>query len=430
MKVVHVSVSDKLPGAHLAGYQLHQGLLRIGIDSTMFVARRLDDSGDETIRVYRPPKDFPSRVKRFGYRHWIEHELDRNRRRDSWASFTYDRTAEGRCSVSQIPPADVIYMHSAAGFIDYSRDLPSLAQRAPIVRVLHDMNFFTGGCTHDRGCGRFTDHCGACPLLRSSCEDDLSRRVWVRKHNVFTRIRGRLHIVAPSRWIAGEARRSSLLRDLPVEVIPNAVDTEAFRRQNKAAMRDLCGLPREARVVGFLSNPLDRTVKGFPLLLEAMAALKDTPNLFLLTGGGGRPPKEIGVPHLHLGCIHDTRMLCAFYSAADIVVIPSRNDNLPSVAMEAMACGAPVVAFAVGGIPDMVRHGVTGLLVPPDRTDLLRQSIAELLDDTSARARMADNSVKIAETEYSLPVHARRHADFCARILSLAKGATMRVSLP
>lgn len=419
MRVLHISVSDKENGAHLAGYRLHKGLRRLGVDSSMFVQQRLDDSEDETIRVYKRPENLLYRAKTFAWRHWIMRELSRNEERLDELPFLYDRAVEGRQAISQMPEADVIYIHAGYGFIDWFRDLPLLARHAPIVFLLHDMDLFTGGCTHARSCQRFTDRCGACPHLLSHTERDLSRRIWERKHVVFSRIQNRLHFVAPSRWIAAEARRSSLLRDLPVVVIPNNVDTEEFCPRNQAAMREFYGIHREARVVGFLSDPLDRVVKGFPLLIEALGTMKERGNLLLLTGGRGKPPMDIKIPHLHLGRLYDDRSLCAFYAASDLVVIPSLEENLPSVAMEAMACGTPIVAFATGGIPEMVRHGVTGVVVPKADTDALREGITELLRDSAARARMSENGRRVAVEEYSMQVQAKRHADLCARITSL-----------
>lgn len=430
MRVVHLSVSDKANGAHLAGLRLHQGLCQIGVDSKMFVARRLDDSGDQTIRVYRPAQDILSRTGTALYRRWITREMAHYEGRRDNEPFMFDRAAGGRRAISQMPPADVVYIHSAYGFIDYFTDLPLLAQRAQIVRVLHDMNFFTGGCTHDRGCGRFTDRCGACPLLISQSEKDPSRRVWERKHIVFSRIRNRLHFLAPSQWIAQQAHRSSLVKDSPVEVIPNGVDTDLFRPHDQGVMREFYGIPREASVVAFLSDPLDRVFKGFPFLIQALNGMKGIPNLFLLTGGGGMPPRDIGIPHLHLGKLYDSRSLCAFYCAADIVAIPSLNDNLPSVAIEAMACGTPAVAFATGGIPEMVRNGKTGVVVPVADVKALGEGIGALLRDSSGRARMAENGRRIAVEEYSMPVLASRHAEFCARIASLSSAAGTSRSVP
>ena len=415
MRIVHLSVSDKENGAHLAGYRLHKGLLRLGVDSTMFVQRRLDDSGDNTIQVYQRPRSLFFRVKTRAYKHWMYRDLRSFPKRMDGRVLISDRAAEGRHVVEQIPAADVIYIHAAYDFVSYE-DIALLAQRAHIVFMLHDISYFTGGCTYDPGCGRFTDRCGACPILLSHNENDPTRHVWERKHAVFSRMRNRLHFVAPSQWIARQARRSSLLRNFPIEVVPYGTDTEALHPRSGAAMREYFGIPQDKRVVGFVAQPLDNVFKGFSFLAKALEAMGDTPNLFLLTAGRGKLPVEIRIPHLHLGQIYDTRSLCAFYCSADILAVPSTSDNLPQVVMEAMACGTPVVAFPTGGIPEMARNRVTGLVVPEADPGALRDGIAK--QDSAARARMAENARQIAVEEYSMEVQAKRHVDLCARITS------------
>lgn len=418
MRILHISVTDKGNGAHLAGFRLHQGLCRLGIQSSMFVKHRLDDSGDDTIKEYqRWPGSLFWRVKTRAYRYWISRERTGNEKRLAGHPFIYDRAFEGRRAISQMPMVDIVYIHAIYDFIDYVHDLPLLASRAPIVFFLHDKSYFTGGCPHDCGCGRFVDRCGACPLLLSKHEGDLSRRIWERKHVVFSKLRDRLHFVAPSCWIANEAHRSSLLRDFPVTVIANCVDTEVFRPNNRLAMRRFFGIPQAARVVGFLSHPLGRVSKGLPLLAKALERSKNEGDLFLLTGGGGKPPADIGIPHLHLGRIHDDWSLSAFYSAVDLVSVPSLNDNLPSVVMEAMACGKAVVGFSTGGIPEMVRHGETGLLCPTGDAEALGRAISDLLKDPWLCERMGETGRKIAVKEYSVASLAQRHADLCAGIL-------------
>ncbi len=418
MRVLHVSVTDKGNGAHLAGYRLHKGLLQLGVDSSMFVVHRLDDTGDETIRVYQGTANLLLRAKNIAYKRWVARELRRNKERQADYPFIHDRAAEGRRAISQMPETDLIYVHGISNFIDYSHDLPLLAQRAPVVFLLHDMDFFTGGCTHARGCERFTDRCGACPQLMSHREHDLSRRVWERKRAVFRRIRDRLHFVAPSRWIAGEARRSSLLQNFPIEVIPHGIDTEVFRSRDRFAAREVLGIPRSARVLLYVSQPVGRQEKGFAFLAEALKRAKDRDDLLLLVAGGGKLPVEVSTRMLRLGWIRNDLFLSLAYCAADIFVMPSLRETFGVTAVEAMASGTPVIAFATGGIPETVRHGVSGLLVPVGDTSALYRSIEELLPDSTCRSRMAENGRKIAVEEYSMPVHAKRHKEFCARVVS------------
>jgi glycosyltransferase involved in cell wall biosynthesis len=125
--------------------------------------------------------------------------------------------------------------------------------------------------------------------------------------------------------------------------------------------------------------------------------------------GRGEPAVADHVAHLHLDRLDDDAMLSLVYSAADILAVPSLQDNLPNTVLESMSCGVPVVAFDVGGIPELVRPGVTGLLAPAGDADALGKAIGRLLRDSSKRAEMGLNCRRIAEGEYALEVQARRY---------------------
>jgi len=131
----------------------------------------------------------------------------------------------------------------------------------------------------------------------------------------------------------------------------------------------------------------------------------------LVSIGQGRPELDIEIPNRHMGVINDDALLSCVYSAADVFVCPSLQDNLPNTVMEAMACGTPVVAFDAGGIPDMVRSEVTGLLVPTGNPGALHDALASLLEDRARRDKMADSCRRIALQEYSSEVQARRYAE-------------------
>jgi len=161
--------------------------------------------------------------------------------------------------------------------------------------------------------------------------------------------------------------------------------------------------------------------KGFALLAQALTNLCDLPNLFLLSLG--RKGSEIAarVPHLHLDHLYNDSMLSLVYSAADLFVVPSLHDNLPNTVLEAMSCGVPVVGFEVGGIPDMVRPSVTGLLVPPGDVDALAGAIRRSLQDSAERTEMGANCRRIAVEEYALEVQARRYVTLYERALGQSR---------
>ena len=145
--------------------------------------------------------------------------------------------------------------------------------------------------------------------------------------------------------------------------------------------------------------------------------------LFLLALGGGNPTLPADIPHKVVGKVADDRFLSFVYSAADVFVIPSRTDNLPDTVLESMACGTPCVGFDVGGIPDMIRPGETGLLAEPFDVDELGAAAASLLTNDAERTRLSGNCRRVVEAEYPLDVQAGRYLDLYARVTGV-RGAT------
>src|SRR4030095_6253856 len=131
----------------------------------------------------------------------------------------------------------------------------------------------------------------------------------------------RLHLVAPSRVLANEAKRSSLLQQFSVTAIPFGLDTEEFSPRDKALARASLGIPLGARVVLFVAEPITARIKRFALLAQALNGLDGLTNLCLISAGNGQPPVKVQVPHLHLGHIRNNRLRSSVYSAADIFVI-------------------------------------------------------------------------------------------------------------
>lgn len=419
MRVVHLSISDADWGGAIAAYRLQRGLRCLGFNSTMFVSNRLTD--DPNVMVFQPPRDLGSRLRRRLRRMQITRSFARYRTLspDIHGWFIDDRSPHGAEVLAQLPPCDVLHLHATGSFVDYQAFFTAVPQHTPVVQTLHDMSFFTGGCQYDRDCGKYTEQCGVCPQLGSRREQDLSRHVWQRKHAAFSTVPpGRLYPVAPSRWMANEAKRSTLLQNFPVTVIPLGLDTEVFRPRDRSFAREVLGVPQDASVVLFVADPITRLLKGFALLAQALNGLGDLPNLFLISVGSGKPPIEAQVPHLRLSQIGNQRLLSLVYSAADIFVIPSLQDNFPQVALEATACGTPVIGFAVGGITDIVRPGITGLLVPPQDVTALRAAIGDLLQDPTRRVEMAANCRRLAVEEYTLEVQAQRYIELYQKILA------------
>ena len=419
MQIAHLATTDS-GGAGRAAYRLHAGLRGLGHESVMIVADK--QSSDPTVVAFRPPATLRARFRRLLRRRRIARGLARydESRPAGYEVFHDDRSEHAADLLKQLPAADIINLHWVAGFVDLASFFHEAPRRAPVVWTLHDMNPFTGGCHYDCGCGRYGESCGACPELGSARDGDLSRAVWRRKSSALSRVRaGRVHVVANSSWLAGRSRSSPLLGRFPTSVIHLGLDGEVFKPGDRRCARRVLGVPLEARVILFVAHSVDSRRKGFALLVEAVRSLEGLDGLFLLSVGRGTSRARVGKARvMHLDHVSNDTFLSTVYSAADVLAIPSLQEAFGQTACEAMACGTPVVGFDVGGIPDMVRSGVTGLLVPVGDTAALARAIADLLGDDAKRAEMSAACRKVAVEEYSLGLQARRYAELYERILS------------
>ena len=417
MRIVHVSAQQD-GGAGRAAMRLHEGLRQIGQDSKFF-AGVVSEPGEGVV-AFDSRANVLKRGMRSVRRRRIEADFAeyRKNRTEGQEVFGDDRSELGAEVRHQLPPCDVVNLHWVAGFIDYSDFMSVVPQRNPIVWTLHDMNPFTGGCHYDRNCGKFTGACGACPELGSREEADLSRRIWKRKSEALKKMpAGRFRIVADSSWLASQAKRSSVFREFSVEAIHYGLDVETFAPRDRAAARSVLGLPPSAKIILFVADHPNIRRKGFATLVDALTVLSKDREPFLLSMGRDKPEFSKPFPHLHIGYVVEERYQSVIYSAADIFVIPSLQEALGQTALEAMACGTPVVGSDAGGIPEIVRDGATGLLFPAGDPRSLAAAIEKLLGDEKRLAVMGEECRRVALEGYTLEIQAKRYAKLYEEML-------------
>ncbi len=429
MTVLHLSTNDGGGGAARAAHRLHTGLRRLGHESTLLVLKRTGD--DPSVRKMTWSDDWRVRLRRSRRRRQVDRDFAAYRplpKAFEW--YSDDRSEAGYDLVRQLPACDVVNLHWVGGFVDHELFWPHLPPGVPVVWRMADMAPLTGGCHYDLGCGKFAARCGACPVLGSTVEHDLSRAVWQRRHAAMAGVADdRLHLVGTSRWIAAESRRSSLLSRFPVTVIPNGLDATDFAPRDKGFARDTLGVPREAKVVLFVADTSDMVRKGFEYVVKALGGLTDRPDLFLLSVGFGKPAIPSTLRHRSVGRVSNDRMLSLVYSAADVFVIPSLQESFGQTVTESMACGTPVVGFDTGGIPDMVRPGVTGYLAKVGDADALRAELLRVLDlPPDQYAAMSATCRRVAVEEYTLDLQARRYAELYASLVAKSGRETSAVA--
>lgn len=420
MKITIINTYAHGGGAARAAYRLHSGLRYIGHESTMYVQH---GRGDGIVK-YSPKvsrhKSVLARIWRRGlielkFLPWTFEQYAASRPA-GLEIYTEARSQFGVDILRGLPPGEVINLHWVANFVDY-KVLPLLANK-PLVWTLHDMNPFTGGCHYDDGCPKYLESCGACPQLGSQKGYDLSRKVFLQKQAAFRQLDpDRFHVVAPSRWLAEEASRGTLMKPFSCTVIPNGLNTDVFAPRNTAGLREALAIAEDSKVILFVADSIENRRKGMQHLLDALAALRDSDKVTLLSVGRG----EVKIPglfrHIRIGRIEDDRLLSMIYSLADVFVIPSVQDNLPNTVLESISCGTPVVGFDVGGIPDMVMNDETGILVKQGDVSGLKSAIEGILSNASLREAMASNCRMLALREFSEAVQAKRYVSLYESII-------------
>ncbi len=419
MRVSIVNTEDR-GGAANAAIRLHQGLLALNVDSKLIVYRGREAADNKIVRAQKP---IATTLAQSAMRLFLSHHrgLDKSPRSKPVSTcelFSDCRSANGVALKLHPAEIDVLNLHWVARFVDLPSLLPRFAGKVPIVWTLHDMQPLTGGCHYTAGCEAFRSGCQNCPQLIQPGARDASAEIFQARLAALSHLGDRdLHIVAPSKWLLNEAARSAALSRFSGTCIPYGLDTDAFRPIPKDLARQKLGLPRHKRLLLFVSACVQNHRKGLDLLIGAVAQARQRyPDLQVVAvGAKGKSGDDpfAGLDMITLGTLTDECRLAEAYSAADLFVIPSRQDNLPNTMLESIACGTPVVGFDIGGIPDAVRPGQTGWLAKQLSQESLAAAISEALlamEDRGLVARYQANCRQIAETEFAL---VRQAEDYC-----------------
>ena len=274
----------------------------------------------------------------------------------------------------------------------------------PVVWTMHDLWTATGICHYARQCPSFRTGCHNCRLLpRGGGKEDLSRKVWNRKMALYHN--ANIHFITCSRWLEGQARQSALMKGQRITAIPNPIDTRLFVPTDKAEARLKNQLPTDRRIILFVAHRVDDDRKGANYFVEAVNRLADANPHFAnntCVAAIGRNSESIAsllhVPIYAVGFVTDERQMASVYTAADVFVLPSLEDNLPNTIMESLACGVPCVGFKVGGIPEMIDHRVNGYVANFKDVADLAAGMAWVLDEADARALSAAARRKVEMT--------------------------------
>jgi glycosyltransferase involved in cell wall biosynthesis len=416
VKVLHINTSDTAGGAAVAAVRLLKALRALGTEAQMLTLEATA-GGEGIVPLIHGPLQKPGKMVRFlaeAFSHAPQESGRVHRFAFSPGRFGYD--------ISRHPlvrQADVLHLHWInQGFISLSTLLQLVKLGKPIVWTLHDMWPFTGGCHYSGECLRFVAGCGQCPLLKRSGENDASSRQHAKKRIIFKD--ARVVWVGCSQWMSDQVGRSGVIKAQlghDIRSVFNPIDTHLFSPGSREEARQVFHLPPKKKLLLFGAANVNDPRKGIGHLVQALHQLNRLApslrqELELVVFGKNACKLKLEVPYVvnPVNFVETQEKMAQLYRAANVFVLPSLQDNLPNTVMESLACGTPVSAFRVGGVPEMVEHLERGSLAPLGDDAALAKGLNYLLTSPGSEERQA-NARSFVEKNCAPEVVARQYLE-------------------
>lgn len=419
MRVLIVNTSEKKGGAALAANRLTEALNNNGVKAKMLVR----DKETDQITVVGLGKSLMQRW-RFLWERWVVF-CHLHFSRTHLFEIDIANTGCDITSMREFKEADVIHLHWINQGMLSLKDIRRILESGkPVVWTMHDIWPATSICHVTLGCRKFERGCHHCKLLPGGGGDnDLSHKVWQRKKAMLKN--HAVSIVACSKWLAAEARKSGLLQGQPVVCIPNPIDTRLFCPGDKRQARMQVQLPLDKRIILFVCQRITNRNKGMDYLIDACNKLaerypemKANTAVALLGGHADEMADMLPFETLPLGYESDAHRIVAIYRSADLFVLPSLSENLPNTIMESMACGVPCVGFKIGGIPEMIDHERNGYVAQYKDADDLAKGLRWVLDECDYE-QASQEAVKKVTSCYSQHAVAVKYIETYSQALAL-----------
>lgn len=275
---------------------------------------------------------------------------------------------------------DIIHLHNLH---DSYINLPMLfsyikKHNVPTVWTLHDCWAFTGQCPHFTmvKCDKWKVGCHNCPQYKEYPASlyDNTKKMWQLKKKWFTGVKN-MTIVTPSKWLARLAQES-YLKEYSIQVINNGIDLNVFK-PTQSNFREQYGIPGDKYIVLGVSFAWGYR-KGLDCFVEMAEKLSERYQI-VLVGTDDEIDKNLPQSIISIHRTQNQRELAEIYSAADAFAMPTREENYPTVNMEAIACGTPVVTFDTGGSPEML-DDKTGIVVEANDIEATKKAIKDICE--------------------------------------------------
>lgn len=396
MKVLHITTTD-YGGAYRAAANISEAMRKQGMDSSLLVREK---KCSEAIipAVTARGSLFLSKTRNL-FNLLVSH-----------GNIVNDRFGYAIHKHPLVKEADIVVLHWVNSFVSYRGAEKLLESDKPIIWVMHDMWLFTGGCHYDGECGKYSEGCHDCPLMKRG--KGLTHRLLKRKQKMLSQ--GKFTAVGCSHWITECAKKSLILKDKQCVCIPNPVDTDVyFRKKTDGTTPDVTAGKKKNILFGAMSVTDVR--KGFDLLTKALAYLPKEQYILSVVGEADlKIFEDMKFEHRFYGRIDSQKRIAGIYNEADVYVIPSRQENLSNTVTEAMACGVPVVAFDIGGMSDMIEHKKNGYLAKAFDCEKLAEGIRFCVENKDTLGEYAPASIK---QKFSYEYVGTQYKNLCDELL-------------
>lgn len=416
MRILIINTSENIGGPAIAASRLMESLKNNGIKAKMLVR----DKQTDQISVVELKRSW-LQVWKFVWERIVILKANRFKKNNLFA-VDIANTGTDITSLPEFQQADVIHLHWInQGMLSLKGIQKIVESGKPIVWTMHDMWPFTGICHYSKECIHYQEECHHCPLIYGGGKKkDLSTHTFRKKKELY-RI-APITFVSCSQWLKNKAQQSALLPANSIINIPNPINTNLFKPRKKQEARAKCKLPQDCRLALFGSVKIMDKRKGAKYLIEACKQLaekhpewKETLGIVLFGKQSEQLQHLLPFKVYPLNFVRNEHKLVDIYNAVDLFVLPSLEENLPNMIMEAMACGVPCVGFNVGGIPEMIDHLHNGYVAQYKSTEDFANGIHWILTEPEY-AELSEQACRKAVANYSESIIAKKYTDIYNKI--------------
>lgn len=429
MNIVILNTTAKSGGAARAAYRLHKGFLNMNLNSVYLVKNEIS----KTENIYKLYDDYnDGKIENFIQANGID--LNRSSITNTYFSFNYENVSilDNRF----IRNSDIVNLHWIDKFISENILMQLVRMNKKIVWTLHDEKPYTGGCHYTSNCKEFYNNCSNCIQLNQNINFLPSRVLHFKKEILKY---ADISIITPSQWLKNEAQKSSLFKHCRIECIPNSLELDIFKPYEKKFIREKFNIAIDNFVImiGAANNKIKR--KGFDYFLKSIEKCLENKSFYQKCLDGKIHIITIGVVDERIyklpikiknfGVIKEDKILAEIYNISDIFILPSIEDNLPNTMLESMSCGVPVIAFDIGGVPDVIINNENGYIVPSGNIVEMARKILFCSENINILKKFGDNAVELMQRKFKIEDQASNYRNFFEELIDKKNSTKFNLSL-